>query len=129
MARKPITINDRVAEGDDIFKVETLTEGRIRLIPDPDSILEVGTDVNKELMQPWEDIHSAVTGSSEVQLKMLNSGQVVRVTNKGAYSAMETYSKYDYVTAGFVAKIDGLTGVEPPKTPIENDSWMPCAWD
>lgn len=49
------TIKDRVAVGDDCFYMEQLEDGRVRLIPAPDSVTEVGTDINKELLQLIED--------------------------------------------------------------------------
>ena len=51
-----ITIKDRIAEGDDIFSVEQLEDGRIRLIPTPDAVIEQGTPINKALLQPLVDI-------------------------------------------------------------------------
>lgn len=48
-------IKDRIAEGDDCFRMEQLPDGRIRLIPAPDSVTESGTDVNKELLQLIEN--------------------------------------------------------------------------
>ncbi|NMC35255.1 MAG: hypothetical protein GYA36_22780 [Veillonellaceae bacterium] len=48
-------IKDRIAFGDDCFYVENLPDGRIRLIPAPDSVVETGTDINKALLQPIED--------------------------------------------------------------------------
>lgn len=48
-------IKDRVAIGDNCFFMEQLEDGRIRLIPAPDSVTEVGTDINKALLQPIED--------------------------------------------------------------------------
>lgn len=55
MAYYARTIKDRVAIGDDCFYMEQLPDGRVRLIPAPDSVTEVGTDVNKELLQLIED--------------------------------------------------------------------------
>ena len=49
------TIKDRVAVGDDCFYMENLPDGRIRLIPAPDSVSEPGTDINKSLLQLIED--------------------------------------------------------------------------
>lgn len=49
------TIKDRVAVGDDCFYMEQLPDGRIRLIPAPDSVAEPGTDINKSLLQLIED--------------------------------------------------------------------------
>lgn len=48
-------IKDRVAVGDDCFYLEQLGDGRVRLIPAPDSVSEVGTDINKDLLQLMED--------------------------------------------------------------------------
>ena len=48
-------IRDRVAVGDDCFFIEQLGDGRVRLIPAPDSVYEVGTDINKALLQLMED--------------------------------------------------------------------------
>ena len=48
-------IKDRVAFGDNKYFMEQLGDGRIMLTPAPDSVVEVGTDVNKELLQLMED--------------------------------------------------------------------------
>lgn len=48
-------IKDRVAVGDDLFHIVETGDGRHRLIPSPDSVAEVGTDVNKALLQLMED--------------------------------------------------------------------------
>ncbi len=61
MIHEPRNIKDRVAVGDDIFIIEELDEGRVRLIPDPTHILEVGTPIDKTLLQPIEDALGAVT--------------------------------------------------------------------
>lgn len=48
-------IKDRVAFGDNKYFMEQLSDGRIMLTPAPDSVIEVGTDINKELLQLMED--------------------------------------------------------------------------
>ena len=48
-------IKDRIAIGDDCFYMEQLPDGRVRLIPAPDIVVEAGTDVNKALLQSMED--------------------------------------------------------------------------
>ncbi len=48
-------IKDRVAVGDNCFYLEEIGDGRVRLIPAPNSITEAGTDINKALLQPIED--------------------------------------------------------------------------
>lgn len=55
MAYVARTIKDRVALGDNCFFMEELKDGRIMLTPAPDSVTEVGTDINKALLQPIED--------------------------------------------------------------------------
>lgn len=48
-------IKDRVAIGDDVFYITYLDDGRVKLIPAPESITETGTDINKALLQLIED--------------------------------------------------------------------------
>lgn len=48
-------IKDRIAIGDDCFYMEQLSDGRVRLTPAPDIVVEAGTDVNKALLQSMED--------------------------------------------------------------------------
>lgn len=55
-------IKDRVAVGDDIYQIIKLDDGRYQLIPDPDSVVEPGTPVNKALLQGMADaIEAAFT--------------------------------------------------------------------
>ena len=42
-------IKDRIALGDNKFYMTQLDDGRVMLTPAPDSVVEVGTDINKEL--------------------------------------------------------------------------------
>ena len=55
MAYTARIINDRIAEGDDCFYLEQLSDGRVRLRPAPDKVIESGTDINKALLQLIED--------------------------------------------------------------------------
>lgn len=48
-------IFDRVAIGDDKFTITPLDDGRYLLTPAPDEVTEVGTPVNRELLQLIED--------------------------------------------------------------------------
>ena len=48
-------IKDRVALGDNKYRMRQLGDGRIELIPDPDQVIEPGTDINKALLQDMED--------------------------------------------------------------------------
>jgi hypothetical protein len=55
MAYSSREIKDRVAIGDDCFRLEAREDGRYRLIPSPDEVIEEGSDVNKALLQLIED--------------------------------------------------------------------------
>ena len=48
-------IKDRVALGDNKYYMEQLSDGRIMLTPAPDTVIEPGTDINRELLQVMED--------------------------------------------------------------------------
>ena len=48
-------IKDRIAIGDNKYYMEQLGDGRIMLTPAPDTVIESGTDVNRELLQLMED--------------------------------------------------------------------------
>ena len=48
-------IRDRIAIGDDCFYMEQLGDGRVRLTPAPDAVVEAGTEINKALLQLMED--------------------------------------------------------------------------
>ena len=48
-------IKDRVALGDNKYYMTQLEDGRIMLTPAPDSVVEIGTDINRELLQLMED--------------------------------------------------------------------------
>ena len=51
----PREIKDRVAIGDNKYYIEELSDGRIMLTPAPDTVVEPGTDINRELLQIMED--------------------------------------------------------------------------
>ena len=55
MIYKTRNITDRVAMGDDCFIIEQLDDGRVRLVPSPDSVVVEGTPINKALLQLIED--------------------------------------------------------------------------
>ena len=48
-------IKDRIALGDNKYYMTQLSDGRIMLTPAPDSVIEIGTDINRELLQLMED--------------------------------------------------------------------------
>ena len=90
ITRKPKQIRDRVARGDDKFRLETLPDGRVRLIPAPDELQQDGTDVNAALMQPWEDLYTAATNNGDVRLEQDEDGSpVLRVDDGNKESVLE----------------------------------------
>lgn len=48
-------IKDRIAIGDNKYYMEQLGDGRVMLTPAPDTVIEPGTDINRELLQLMED--------------------------------------------------------------------------
>jgi hypothetical protein len=84
-------IKDRVAVGDDCFYMEQLSDGRVRLIHAPDSVVEPGTGINKDLLQLMEDrivwlmnsIHTNVSANPfTVEFKSLDGLTVTGVWNE-----------------------------------------------
>lgn len=49
------TIKDRIATDDNQYQMTTMPNGLVKLTPNPTSVTEVGTVVNKGLLQPIED--------------------------------------------------------------------------
>lgn len=92
MIHEPRDIKDRVAVGDDIFIIEELEGGRVRLIPDPTHVLEVGTPINKALLQPIEDALGEITR----KLSGIEEGaQVNTVTSVAGKTGAVILSKSD----------------------------------
>ena len=86
-------IKDRIALGDNKYYMEQLGDGRIMLTPAPDSVVEAGTDINKELLQIMEDrivllmnrVFSNVTGNPFImRFTSLNGLDVEGVWNESS---------------------------------------------
>ena len=86
-------IKDRIALGDNKYNVEQLSDGRIMLTPAPDSVIEEGTDVNRELLQLMEDrivllmnrVFSNITGNPFImRFTSLNGLTVEGVWNESS---------------------------------------------
>lgn len=83
-------IKDRVATGDDCFYLQELPDGRIKLVPAPDSILEVGTDINKALLQPIED--DLISVANDLELTQADLDQLIYdVEDHTGTRASQTY--------------------------------------
>lgn len=83
-------IKDRVAFGDDKYTIEQLADGRVRLTPAPDSVTEVGTDINKALLQPMEDqiamLMNRVFGTLSANPFLIKFTSVTDVTANGIWN-------------------------------------------
>lgn len=74
-------MQDRVAVGDDKYVLEELGDGRTRITPAPDSVLQEGTPINKENFQPLFDtapIHFNLTASGVGSVPVFQDGQTVQ---------------------------------------------------
>lgn len=85
-------IRDRVAVGDDCFWLEKLSDGRYRLVPAPDSITEVGTSVDRALLQPMEN-EIARLAKSLPETSTSDSGKALVVGADGKYALGEAGAK------------------------------------
>lgn len=84
-------IKDRVAIGDDCFFMEQLSDGRVKLIHAPDSVVESGTEINKDLLQLMEDrivwlmnsVHNNISANPfSIEFKSLDGLTVTGVWNE-----------------------------------------------
>lgn len=93
MAYTAPNIKDRVAVGDDLYTM-TEVDGKVKLIPSPTQVVEPGTPINKELLQPLCDAvenaeikHTARTATLTVS-GWTNLAQEVTVSNVKADSTV-----------------------------------------
>lgn len=93
MAYTAPNIKDRVAVGDDLYTM-TEVDGKMKLIPSPTQVVEPGTPINKELLQPLCDAvenaeikHAARTATLTVS-GWTNLAQEVTVSNVKADSTV-----------------------------------------
>lgn len=104
-------IKDRVAVGDDCFRMDKLSDGRIRLTPAPDVVTEAGTDIDRNLLQPMEDAISELMDNKEHPVPTPTAsdvGKVIKVRDDGTYGLAEDDAGIsevpaDIVTAGTLA--------------------------
>lgn len=85
-------IVDRIAVGDDCFRMEKLSDGRYRLIPAPDSVVEAGTNIDRNLLQPIEDAIYELVNNSEHPVPIPTPedvGLVIKVQEDGSYGLGE----------------------------------------
>ena len=108
MAYTAPDIKDRVAVGDDLYQIIKLDDGRYQLIPDPDSVVEPGTPVNKALLQGMADAIEAAFIDIPDSIPYIVA-DVLNVNSNGFLSmpitsaSLTTSGKLSYCTLGDAA--------------------------
>ena len=102
-----IDIKDRIADGDDIFRVEVLGNDKIRLIPEPKSVTEKGTPINKQLLQPLVDAQNVVDISDDFCTDATNG--VIKSAMKQIYKMGNII--FGQIECDFTEQMEAGTGV------------------
>lgn len=92
MSYEAVDIKDRVAVGDDCFQLVKLSDGRYRLVPAPDSISEVGTNVDRALLYPMS-LELERLSESIPETSPSDAGKAIIVTEDGSYALGDAGSK------------------------------------
>lgn len=92
MSYEAVDIKDRVAVGDDCFQLIKLSDGRYRLVPAPDSITEVGTNVDRALLYPMSRELERLSESLP-ETTASDAGKAIVVGADGSYTLGEAGSK------------------------------------
>lgn len=79
MAYTAPNIKDRVAVGDDLYTM-TEVDGKVKLIPSPTQVVEPGTPINKEFLQPLCDAVENMDFND-----LLNKPELAAVATSGRY--------------------------------------------
>ena len=98
-------IKDRVAVGDDLYQIIKNDDGRYYLIPDPDSVVEPGTPVNKALLQGMADaIEAAFTDIPDsvpcIVVNILDANSHGFLSMPITSASLTTSGKLSYCTLG-----------------------------
>ena len=101
-------IKDRVAVGDDLYQIIKNDDGRYYLIPDPDSVVEPGTPVNKALLQGMADaIEAAFTDIPDsvpgIVVNILDANSHGFLSMPITSASLTTSGKLSYCTLGDAA--------------------------
>ena len=122
-------IKDRVAVGDDLYQIIKLDDGRYQLIPDPDSVVEPGTPVNKALLQGMADaIEAAFTDIPNNVPAMV--GEVLNTNSNGFLSmpitsaSLTTSGKLSYCTLVDAAYSRCIISLQDGSVTIKSGSVM-----
>ena len=105
MAYTAPDIKDRVAVGDDLYQIIKNDDGRYYLIPDPDSVVEPGTPINKALLQGMADaIEAAFTDIPDsvpsIVVNILDASSHGFLSMPITSASLTTSGKLSYCTLG-----------------------------
>lgn len=138
MAFTKLTIKDRVVIGGNRYTLSLLGDGRYEIVPSPDSVSSVGTSINAELLQRYEDniddyvnIHKTASNPHNITKSKIGLANVQNVdtTNASNISA-GTLNKDRLPTDIPQSKIVGLeTAVDniankQDKSPVDNKRYV-----
>ena len=124
-------IKDRVAVGDDLYQIIKLDDGRYQLIPDPDSVVEPGTPVNKALLQGMADaIEAAFTDIPDsvpnIVANILDANSNGFLSMPITSASLTTSGKLSYCTLGdaaynrcIVSLQDGSVTLKPASVMVD----------
>ena len=129
MAYTAPDIKDRVAVGDDLYQIIKLDDGRYQLIPDPDSVVEPGTPVNKALLQGMADAIEAAFIDIPDSIPYIVA-DVLNVNSNGFLSmpitsaSLTTSGKLSYCTLGDAAYSRCIVSLQDGSVTIKSGSVM-----
>ena len=130
MAYTAPDIKDRVAVGDDLYQIIKNDDGRYYLIPDPDSVVEPGTPINKALLQGMADaIEAAFTDIPDsvpsIVVNILDANSHGFLSMPITSASLTTSGKLSYCTLGdavynrcIVSLQDGSVTLKPASVMI-----------
>lgn len=128
MSYKAVDIKDRVAVGDDCFQLIKLSDGRYRLVPAPDSVTEVGTNVDRALLYPMsQELERLSEGLPDATTA--DEGKALIVNAEGKYELGEAGAadavRYTAQTLTEAQKAQALENIGMPAPSVENAGKVP----
>lgn len=122
-------IKDRVAVGDDLYQIIKNDDGRYQLVPDPDSVVEPGTPVNKALLQGMADaIEAAFTDIPDsvpyIVAEVLNTNSNGFLSMPITSASLTTSGKLSYCTLGDAAYSRCIVSLQDGSVTIKSGSVM-----
>ena len=129
MAYTAPDIKDRVAVGDDLYQIIKNDDGRYQLIPDPDSVVEPGTPVNKALLQGMADaIEAAFTdipdSVPDIVVNILDANSHGFLSMPITSASLTTSGKLSYCTLGDAVYNRCIVSLQDGSVTIKSGSVM-----